>query len=164
SDNDLRGLEKISERLRYSAPVWLWQLCSSDWSQATRPEQAVGATFPLRASEDDIVRQLERMLPALRVQGISQVAENNSHDFLLRLGRHLREGGIARRAQQLVPWLAASQQRVPLRGLMFSLPRDTPVDVSGAVKSPDAAMTEKYRPESQRHALTLPVTWQGIVD
>ncbi|WP_432350724.1 ImcF-related family protein [Pantoea allii] len=164
SDNDLRGLEKISERLRYSAPVWLWQLCSSDWPQATRPEQAVGATFPRRASEDDIVRQLERMLPALRAQGISQVAENNSHDFLLRLGWHLREGGIARRAQQLVPWLAASQQRVPLRGLMFSLPRDTPVDVSGAVKSPDAAMTEKYRPESQRHALTLPVTWQGIVD
>ena len=26
SDNDLRGLEKISELLRYSAPVWLWQL------------------------------------------------------------------------------------------------------------------------------------------
>jgi type VI secretion system protein ImpL len=42
SDNDLRGLEKISELLRYSAPVWLWQLCDSKWSQAKRTEQAVG--------------------------------------------------------------------------------------------------------------------------
>lgn len=65
SDSDLRGLEKISELLRYSAPVWLWQLCDSNWSQGTRPEQAVGASFPLRAKEDDIIRQLERMLPAL---------------------------------------------------------------------------------------------------
>lgn len=89
SDCDLRGLEKISELLRYSAPVWLWQLCDSNWSQRTRPEQAVGASFPLRAKEDDIIRQLERMLPALRAQGVSQVAEDNSHDFLLRLGQHL---------------------------------------------------------------------------
>lgn len=152
SDNDLRGLEKISQLLRYSAPVWLWQLCDSNWSQAKRPEQAVGVSFPLRAKEDDIICQLERMLPALRAQGVSQVAENNSHDFLLRLGQHLKDGGIARRAQQLVPWLAAAQQRVPLRGLMFSLAANKPAD------------TEKYVPESQCHALTLPVTWQGIVD
>ncbi|MEM6160682.1 ImcF-related family protein [Erwinia sp. P6884] len=159
SDNDLRGLEKISELLRYSAPVWLWQLCSSDWSQTTRPEQTVGATFPLRAKPDDITRQLELMLPALRAQGVSQVTENNGHDFLLRLGQYLKDGGIARWAQQLVPWLAASQQRVPLRGLMFSLPENKPADTSGGT-----ANAEKYVPESQRHALTLPVTWQGIVD
>jgi len=45
SDNDLRSLEKISELLRYSAPVWLWQLCDSHWPQENRPEQAVGASF-----------------------------------------------------------------------------------------------------------------------
>ncbi len=159
SDNDLRGLEKISELLRYSAPVWLWQLCDSDWSQEKRPEQAVGAGFPLRAKEADITRQLELMLPALRAQGISQVAENNRHDFLLRLGLHLKDGGIARWAQQLVPWLSFSQQRVPLRGLMFSLPESKP-----AHSSERTGDTEKYVPESQRHALTLPLTWQGIVD
>ncbi|MCU3613598.1 type VI secretion protein VasK, partial [Enterobacter hormaechei subsp. oharae] len=92
SDSDLRGLEKISELLRYSAPVWLWQLCSSHWSQGTRPEQAVGASFPPRAKEDDVIRQLELMLPALRAQGMSQVAENSSHDFLLRLSQHLNDG------------------------------------------------------------------------
>ncbi|HDX8861964.1 TPA: type VI secretion protein VasK [Klebsiella michiganensis] len=159
SDSDLRGLEKISELLRYSAPVWLWQLCDSNWSQGTRPEQAVGASFPLRAKEDDIIRQLERMLPALRVQGVSQVAENNSHDFLLRLGQHLQDGGIVRRAQQLLPWLSVSQQRVPLRGLMFSLPEDTSASTSAGT-----ADDEQYIPELQRHALTLPATWQGIVN
>lgn len=159
SDNDLRGLEKISELLRYSAPVWLWQLCDSKWSQAKRPEQTVGANFPLRTKEEDIIRQLELMLPALRAQGVKQIAENNSHDFLLRLGQYLKDGGIARWAQQLLPWLSASQQRVPLRGLMFSLPENKPADTAEGT-----AGAEKYVPESQRHALTLPVIWQGIVD
>lgn len=164
SDNDLRGLEKISELLRYSAPVWLWQLCDSSWSQAKRPEQAVGAAFPLRADQSDIVSQLERMLPALRAQGMSQVLENNGHDFLLRLGQLLKEGGIARLAQQLEPWLSSSQLRVPLRGLMFSLPENKPASTAEETAGAAPAGAEKYIPASQRHALTLPVTWQGIVD
>lgn len=159
SDNDLRGLEKISELLRYSAPVWLWQLCGSNWSQDTRPEQAVGASFPLRANEGDVIRQLERMLPALRTQGMSQVSENNRHDFLLRLGQHLQDGGIVRWTEQLVPWLAASRQRVPLRGLMFSLPEKKTAGTSAST-----ADAEQYIPGSQRHALTLPAIWQGTVD
>lgn len=153
SDNDLRGLEKISELLRYSAPVWLWQLRDSKWSQAKRIEQVVGAHFPLRAKENDIIGQLELMLPALRAQGVNQVTENNCHDFLLRLGQHLKDGGIARWAQQLAPWLFVSQQRVPLRGLIFScLPDKKSTDAESSIAS------------VQRHALTLPVTWQGIIE
>ncbi|WP_089528440.1 ImcF-related family protein [Pantoea ananatis] len=164
SDNDLRGLEKISELLRYSAPVWLWQLCDSKWAQTTRIEQAVGATFPLRAKAGDITRQLELMLPTLREQGMSQVIGNNSHDFLLRLGQLLKEGGIARWAQQLEPWLSSSQLRVPLRGLMFSLPENKPASTAEETAGAAPAGAEKYIPASQRHALKLPVTWQGIVD
>jgi type VI secretion system protein ImpL len=52
-----------------------------------------------------------------------------------------------------------SQQRVPLRGLMFSLPEN-----KSASTSAGTADAEQYIPESQRHALTLPATWQGIVD
>lgn len=158
SDNDLRGLEKISELLRYSAPVWLWKLCSSDWSQAKRAEQAVGAAFPPRAIPDVITSQLEQLLPELRERGVSQAVENTHHDFLLRLGQHLKEGGIARWVQQLTPWLHATQKHIPLRGLMFSLPQSEPAEAS---ERPEA---DKYISESQRHALTLPVTWQGIVD
>ncbi|MCW4990239.1 ImcF-related family protein [Enterobacter mori] len=164
SDNDLRGLEKISELLRYSAPVWLWQLRDSKWSQAKRIEQPVGASFPLGAKADDITRQLELMLPTLRTQGVSQVAENNRHDFLLRLGQHLKDGGIARWVQQLMPWLSDAQQRVPLRGLMFSLPENKTADTTERAASAASADAQKYVPESQRHALALPETWQGIVD
>lgn len=46
SDNDLRGLEKLSELLHYSAPVWLWQLCDSAWPQATRPGAGGGGQLP----------------------------------------------------------------------------------------------------------------------
>ena len=164
SDNDLRGLEKISELLRYSAPVWLWQMCDSQWSQAKRPEQIAGASFPLRATADDITRQLERMLPELRAQGVSQVLENNSHDFLLRLGQHLKDGGIAHWVQQLVPWLSVSQQRVPLRGLMFSLLESQPSGTVEKTVNAAPADAEKFVAKSQRHALAQPVTWQGIVD
>ncbi|QUY50008.1 type VI secretion protein VasK [Serratia plymuthica] len=164
SDSDLRGLENIAGLLCYAAPVWLWQLCESGWSQTKRTEQAIGAHFPLRANEDDVARQLERMLPALRMQGVSQIAENNSHDFLLRLGQHLKEEGISRWAQQLVPWLPVSQQRVTLRGLMFSLPVNITAEASEGTTGAASADAEKYVPESQRHALTLPATWQGIVD
>ncbi|EJL88879.1 ImcF-related family protein [Pantoea sp. GM01] len=145
SDNDLRGLEKISELLRYSAPVWLWQLCDSKWPQDGRTEQAVGASFPPRAKEDDIIHQLEQLLPVLRAQGVSQVTEKNGHDFLLRLGQHLKVGGIARWAQQLAPWLYASQQRIFLRGLMFSLPEAKPA-------------LDSVHP----HALSDSALWQSI--
>ena len=164
SDSDLRALEKISEVLRYTAPVWLWQLCDSDWPQAERTEQAVGATFPLHARPADITRQLERLLPELCAQGMSQVAGNNSHDFLLRLGQHLKEGGIARWVQQLTPWLRAAQRRVPLRGLMFSLAENKPADTSEGAAARAIAGAEKYVPESQRHALTFPPAWQGVID
>lgn len=155
SDSDLRGLEKIGEALRYQPPVWLWQLCDSNWSQDGRTEQAVGVSFPLRANQKEVAQQLEQLLPKLIEQGISQVAENISYDFLLRLGQKLKDGGIARWAQQLSPWLYSSQQRVPLRGLMFSLPQaaeNTMADEAASL------------PLSRQHALTLPATWQGIVD
>lgn len=154
SDSDLRGLEHISGQLRYAAPVYMWQLCDSGWSQDGRTEQIVGATFPLRARADDITRQLEQLLPALTEQGMSQVVENNSHDFLLRLSQKLKEGGIARWTQQLTPWIYSSQARVPLRGLVFSLPQ--------AVESTMTDDTASL-PLSHQHALTLPATWQGVV-
>lgn len=163
SDNDLRGFEKISELLRYSAPVWIWKLCDSYWSQTNRTEQAVGASFPLRARTDDVTHQLELMLSGLREQGVSQIAQHRQNDFLLRLGQSLKAEGIRLWAEQLAPWMYATQQRIPLRGLMFSLPQSQPAEEPEGA-TPVTAGEEKFIPASQRHALTLPVTWQGIVD
>lgn len=155
SESDLRGLEKISELLRYAAPVWLWKLCDSEWPQADRAVQAVGVSFPLRATEDDVARQLAQMLPTLREQGMRQIAEETRHDFLLRLGQRLIDGGIAQWRWQLAPWLTASRQRLALRGLMFSLPEP---------RAKDPYQEADTSPAGQPHLLTLPATWQGIVD
>ncbi|MBK4726473.1 ImcF-related family protein [Pantoea agglomerans] len=151
SDADLRALESIGTLLRYQPPVWLWQLCHSDWSQAGRTEQAVGATFPPRAQPQDIASQLNGLLPPLREMGMAQIAQSLSHDFLLRLGQRLAQGGSERWQEQLTPWLHAAQRRIVLRGLMFSLPQ------SGAGASGDTAALPP-------HALTLPATWQGVVE
>ncbi len=164
SDNDLRGLETLSKLLRYSAPVWLWQLCNSDWSQDKRTEQVLGVTFPRHVTTADITRQFEQILPVLRTQGMSQVAEDNRHDFLLRLGRELKEGGIARWTQQLAPWQESSRRHISLRGVIFSLPKNKASDISGEPVPSLFSDTDKFVPESQRHTLFPSVSLQGIID
>ncbi|MFD1804718.1 ImcF-related family protein [Mixta tenebrionis] len=157
SDNDLRGLEKAGEALRYQPPVWLWQLCSSDWPQAARINQAVGVTLPARAVPDDVAAQLNRLLPQLREQGMAQVAQNHACDFLLRLAQRLERGESEGWKARLAPWLHGAQQRVPLRGLMFSLANQPEPSLDAEV-SGSAVLSPLHR-----HALTLPASWQGIV-
>ena len=67
SDNDLRGWK--NQRTAALFRPGLFVAAVRQRSQAKRTEQTVGATFPLRAEPDDIWRQLERMLSALRTQG-----------------------------------------------------------------------------------------------
>ncbi len=153
-DGDLRALEKISELLAYSAPVWLWQQCATGWPQGDRQDQPVGITLPHRASPDDIAARLGDLLPALRARGMAQLAENGAHDFLLRLAQRL-EQERGRRAAALTPWLYASQRRIPLRGLMFG---------QGAPALPEAATAGEEPAPVAPHALRLPAAWQGIVD
>ncbi len=160
SDKDLRGLEKISELLRYSAPVWLWQLCGSEWSQAGRKSQSVGITLPLRAMPEQVAIQLEKLLPQLREQGMSQIDEQRQYDFLLRLAQQLEQGESKRWMSRLIPWLYSSQQRIPLRGLMFS-----PVNKPGS-PSEEAGknVAESAIPAAHKHALTFPATWLGVTE
>lgn len=160
SDSDLRGLEKISEALRYSAPVWLWQLCDSNWSQQGRQAQPVGVTLPLKVMPEEVTAQLDKLLPQLREQGLSQMAEKQNYDFLLRFAQLLEQGGSKLWATRLTPWLSRSQQRVPLRGLMFSL-ADKP-DLSPAKAEKEAS--ERGALPMHKHALTVPAIWKGITD
>ncbi|HEY3590271.1 MAG TPA: type VI secretion protein VasK, partial [Buttiauxella sp.] len=155
SDSDLRGLEKIGEALRYQPPVWLWQLCDSAWPQQGRKLQPVGVALPVKAMPEEVVAQLDKLLPQLREQGLSQIAENPSYDFLLRLAQNLAQGGSESWKERLRPWLYSSQQRVPLRGLMFSL--ETRSEPAGA----DFGNTV---PATHNHALTVPAAWQGVIN
>lgn len=160
SDKDLRGLEKISELLRYSAPVWLWQLCGSEWSQAGRKSQSVGITLPWRAMPDEVATQLDKLLPQLREQGMSQIAEQRQYDFLLRLAQQLEQGESKRWMSRLIPWLYSSQQRIPLRGLMFS-PVNKPESPS---EEAGKNVAESAIPAAHKHALTFPATWLGVTE
>jgi type VI secretion system protein ImpL len=160
SDNDLRGLEKISELLRYSAPVWLWQLCGSEWPQAGRKSQSVGITLPWRAMPDEVATQLDKLLPQLREQGMSQIAEQRQYDFLLRLAQQLEQGESKRWMSRLTPWLYGSQQRIPLRGLMFS-PVNKPESPS---QEAGKNVAESAIPAAHKHALTFPTTWLGVTE
>ncbi|VEA66586.1 Uncharacterized protein conserved in bacteria [Serratia plymuthica] len=160
SDNDLRGLEKISELLRYSAPVWLWQLCGSEWSQAGRKSQSVGITLPLRAVPDEVAAQLDKLLPQLREQGMLQIAEQRQYDFLLRLAQQLEKGESKRWMSRLTPWLYGAQQRIPLRGLMFSTVNKPGSPNEEAGKN----VAESAIPAAHKHALTFPATWLGVTE
>jgi type VI secretion system protein ImpL len=100
--------------------VYLWQVCDSQWPQATRVTQTVGALFPARATPEGLERQLSAILPSLRAQGLQQMCADPAHDYLLRFGRSLEKEGIARWRALLTPWLTEHLKRVPLRGLMFS--------------------------------------------
>jgi type VI secretion system protein ImpL len=154
SDSDLRSLEKIGDLLRYQPPVWLWQLGESDWSQEGRASQAVGITLAARAVADDVATALDGLRPQLREQGLAQVAENRAFDFLLRLAQQLEQGGSERWKKTLTPWLHGAQQRVVLRGLMFSLPENN----SGEETKENAF------PALHQHALTLSDAWQGVLN
>lgn len=146
-DNGLRTLEKIGDTLRYQPPVYLWQVCESGWSQGERTEQPVGTVLPLHATPAMVEKQLRSLLPRLREQGMQQVIDVTGHDFLLRLGQSLENGGATRWQRTLAPWLGDSAIRIPLRGLMFSLP-DESVPADGVHK-------KSWIPSAR---------WQGVLD
>jgi type VI secretion system protein ImpL len=147
-DDGLRTLEKSGEALRYQPPVYLWQVCESHWPQDERVTQPVGAVFAAHATPDAIERQLRSLIPQLREQGMQQVLAQQQHDFLLRLAQSLGTSEAARWRQVLTPWFADYAARIPLRGLMFSLP-----EVS---TNASAGVHEK--------TWTAPASWQGVLD
>lgn len=149
-DDGLRTLEKSGEALRYQPPVYLWQVCESDWPQDERVTQPVGAVFAAHATPERIEHQLRSLIPTLREQGMQQVCATPQHDFLLRLAQSLGHSGAARWRQVLTPWLADYGTRIPLRGLMFSLPAvsGTPVSATGV----------------HEKTWSAPASWQGVLD
>jgi type VI secretion system protein ImpL len=149
-DDGLRTLEKTGEALRYQPPVYLWQVCDSHWSQDERVEQPVGTVFAANATAQSIESQLKSLLPRLREQGMQQVFAKQQNDFLLRLAQSLGDSGAARWRQVLTPWFTEYAKRIPLRGLMFSLPN------SSSSSASSANVHEK--------TWTAPASWQGVLD
>ncbi|WP_082111289.1 ImcF-related family protein [Photorhabdus thracensis] len=144
-DKALRMLQKQAQQLRWQAPVYLWQVCHSIWSQEGRVTQAVGGFFPERCTPEIVETQLQQLIDPIRKRGMQQLLPKNAHDFLYRLASTLEKKGIDHWRKVLTPWLAEYAQVVSLRGLMFSLPLEATPDAGPQSWLPDAA-------------------WQGVLD
>ncbi len=144
-DKALRTLQKQAQQLRWQAPVYLWQVCHSRWSQEGRITQTVGCFFPERCTPDIVATQLQELVDPLRERGMQQLLEKTAHDFLCRLSANLKQGGIAHWKQVLTPWLAEYGDVVSLRGLMFSLP----------LRAQTTRLPQIWLPDS---------AWQGVLE
>lgn len=103
--------------------------------------------LPAKATPEQVELQLRALLPQLREQGMQQLSVEPHHDFLLRLAQSLDQGDATRWRQCLTPWFTEYTARIPLRGLMFSLP-----DTSASA----ARVHEK--------SWIAPHRWQAVLD
>ncbi|MFP3518667.1 ImcF-related family protein [Pseudomonas sp. SIMBA_077] len=118
----VRRLQGVARAVHWQLPLYLWQVCVSEWPQPKRATQPVGCRLPDRFTLEQLEQSLGALQQPLRQQGWTQVQDALGHDFLLRLSRDLQAEGIARWRQALAPLLGAFARGVPLRGLWFSLP------------------------------------------
>ncbi|WP_448144395.1 ImcF-related family protein [Pseudomonas silesiensis] len=118
----VRYLQTLARHLQWQLPLYLWQVCASEWPQPQRTTQAVGCLLPARATAVDLETSLDQLILPLRESGWAQIFGDMKHDFLLRLSRDLQAEGIARWRQALAPLFGEFARGLPLRGLWFSLP------------------------------------------
>ncbi|MEE1937795.1 ImcF-related family protein, partial [Pseudomonas sp. 148P] len=113
------ALHDLAWALHWSLPLYLWEVRTSEWSQAGRETQTVGCLLEPRATSVAFEDQLNAMVKPMRQSGLAQMRKNMNHDFLLRLSNDLHNGGIPRWLMVLRPWLIDGIRGVDLRGLWF---------------------------------------------
>ncbi len=118
----VRQLQSLARSLSWQLPLYLWQVCDSEWPQDTRKARPVGCLLPARFDAQVLQGRLNSLLEPLRREGLAQINNMMGHDFLLRLSRDLQAEGIARWRHTLAPLAGEFARGVPLRGLWFSLP------------------------------------------
>lgn len=141
-DETLRQRQKTDALLGWQAPVYFWVLDTCKWSQEGRETQPVGCLLSGKTSTESVITALDALIPALREQGMSQLAQDTRYDFLLRLTERLREEWRAGLSNVLTT-VSRGSSPMMLRGLMFSLP-------SGAEKG-------------SSHSWEALPEWQGIL-
>lgn len=117
----VRQLNERYKKLGWRVPLYLWEVQKSDWPQEGRATQPVGCLFAPHTTPPELVETLKSLPNTLTEPGVQQGLANHAHDFLLRLGWHLRNG-MAERFHALAVSLLTGPYAVPLRGVMFSPP------------------------------------------
>ena len=135
----------LARDLHWQLPLYLWQVCDSDWPQPKRVSQAVGCRLPAHVTLEQLEQSLGALTSPLRQHGLAQLQEAPTHDFLLRLSRDLEREGIARWRQVLAPLLGELARGVPLRGVWFSL-------------------AQYPKPSELQHHWPHDPAWQGVLD
>lgn len=120
-DGILRQRQLTDSALGWQAPVYLWVLDSSQWSQQGRVTQPVGCLLADNATPESARAALQELIPGLRQQGMAQLMANNHHDFLLRLAQRF-SCDWRQPLENLSIALLTGPSAMRLRGLMFSLP------------------------------------------
>uniref|UniRef100_UPI00353170CC ImcF-related family protein n=1 Tax=Pseudomonas faucium TaxID=2740518 RepID=UPI00353170CC len=139
----IRRLQDMGNALGWQVPLHLWQVCVSEWPQHNRKAQPVGCLLGGRSSTADLQICLDKLQQPLREQGLAQVQNTLSHDFLLRLSQSLRAEGTDRWRSILLA--LQGKQCVSLQGLWFGLP----------VVHREAQASE--------HFLSLDTAWAGLL-
>nr|WP_314527523.1 ImcF-related family protein [uncultured Pseudomonas sp.] len=140
-----RHLQELARQLKWQLPLYLWQVCDSQWPQPQRPSQPVGCLLPAHASAIELETRLEQLIKPLHDAGWLQLQTDTTYDFMLRLSRDLQAEGIARLRQALLPLFGELGRGVPLRGLWFSLPLPVHKDY-------------------KNHHWPVDPAWQGVLD
>ncbi|NWE44193.1 type VI secretion protein VasK, partial [Pseudomonas yamanorum] len=113
----VREVQRLASGVKWQLPLYLWQVCESEWPQDTRQAHPVGCLLPERFTAAALETSLTRLLEPLRREGLAQISTVMKHDFLLRLSRDLQGEGIARWRHALAPFGDTFAHEVPLRGL-----------------------------------------------
>ena len=101
--------------------MYFWVLDTCKWSQEGRETQPVGCLVSGKTSAESVITTLDALIPALREQGMSQLAQDTRYDFLLRLTERLRKewrSGLS----NVLTTVSRGSSPMMLRGLIFSLP------------------------------------------
>ncbi|MEC5319209.1 ImcF-related family protein [Brenneria populi subsp. brevivirga] len=158
ADTMARHLHNSYRVLGWLVPLYLWQVCQTQWDQQVRDTQPVGCILPAGCKPHELTAGLDLLTPRLTQKGMLEVMVNPRHDFLLRLAQELAAGGIERLKQALMP-LIVGPQSVPLAGLMFS--QQVVVRQGSASHSwlPDASWNGVIRDAGYFPATRLGVNW-----
>lgn len=129
-DTDAMGagvsrLQHLARTLRWQVPLHFWQVCADLSGQIEQPVEPIGVALSARSSLDDLEHGLQDLLEKLKARGGQQACRETRYHFLLSLCWELREQGIARWRQALLPWLDRLTRTTPLHGVWFSLPQNT---------------------------------------
>lgn len=155
----VRRLRSMARKLRWKAPLYLWQVQRSRWPQDGRSSESVGCLLPSAVTASGIEGALRQLVVPLRERGLAQMNQARANDFLLRLSRDLESNGIGKWRDSLEPLLPSFARGVPLRGLLFGAPQKPSSESklkNSWWPSPD---WRAIRDDRQARAQTLGWTW-----